>query len=283
MYEREVIKQIKQLKKIQPDEKWVVFLRSEMLKKIEYSSILDSRSLIGVRDKSSIRVGDRLRENDSWAWNFFGLLRQPAIAVLSVLVILGVVGLVLVGIAQKSLPGDMVYPVKISVEQAQLKMVLDKTEKAKKEAEMTGKRAQELAQIIAEDNGNKEEDIKKAIEQIERQLAVTNENLPGLKEKAATEQEKVTEIAMAVRENAAKVGEAIEQAKASLSETLSEDRILATKISDISAIADKTNSQATEIIESIIIKTKTESNDNSNLPIKTDVPETQTSTPSVAE
>jgi uncharacterized protein YgbK (DUF1537 family) len=184
--------------------------------------------------------------------------------------VIGGVGTVIA--SRNSLPGDKLYLIKISIEKAEVRLVTGKAAKAQKQAEIAGRRAQELSIIIGQPSDGKAEKVRRAVEQIDRQLTRTQSSLPKLDAIQKENAVKITEAAMAVQENATKVEEALAQIAEDLPE-ISENKILATKISGISVKISETNSQATEIIESI------ESMGGNTSKIDSDIPETQTTTP----
>lgn len=238
MDEKEIIGKIKLLRKIQPDKNWLVFCRQELVKETS--------------EKKELSFFTWLLQNKFWLPLF-----RPAVVALSIIIILGFGGLVTVKAALNSLPGDWLYPIKISLEKAQIKLVSDETEKAELEARMTGRRAQELTEIVNQpsttNSSAKEEKIGQAVQQIKLQLSTTQDQLPKLKEKAKTkaDSEKLKAVAKTVKENTAKLEEAISQAKGNLSENLSENKTLSAKISDISDMAKENSSQALEILETV--------------------------------
>lgn len=266
MDEKEIIAKIKLLRKIQPDKNWLVFCRQELvretLEKKEQSPVFSPRPTFFTW----------LLKNKPWLPLF-----RPAVVALSIIIILGFGGLVTVKAALNSLPGDWLYPIKISLERAQIKLVSDETEKAELEAKMTGRRAQELTEIVNQpssaNSSVKEEKIEQAVQQIKLQLSTAQEQLPKLKEKAITkaDSEKLKAMAKTVKENTAKLEEAISQAKNNLSENLSENKTLSAKISDISDMAKENNSQVLEILETV------ENLDTLNIPTESE----STSSPSL--
>ena len=267
MEEKELIAKIKLLKKIQPSQNWLVFCRQELVK--------ESR-LAGSEKKEQSPVFSIRPSFFAWLLQnkFWSPLFRPAVVALSIIIILGFGGLATVKAALKSLPGDWLYPIKISLERAQIELVSDETEKAELEAKMTGRRAQELTEIMSQPSPGREEKIEQAIQQIKLQLSTAQSQLPKLKEKAKTkaDSEKLKAVAKTVKENTAKLEEAISQAKGNLSEDLSENKTKTLSvISDISDMAKETNIQVLEILETV------ENLDTLNIPTESE----STSSPSI--
>lgn len=273
MDEQELINKIKALKKIQPDEAWVISCRAQIMRKIEDTN-------------EAIDWKSRIVEIFSFNQPFF----QPAIISLVVFVIFlaGIGGLAIFD-AKSSLPGENAFLLKVFMEKAQgqfTALTADETAQVKLGAEITDRRAQELAQILNNSSTPQGDQVKQAVDQIQLQVASAKENVSKLKEQIDAQNgnpQKIAEAAMAVRDSNARVKEIITQAKSALSENLSEDKTLASKISDISDITTETNNRVTEIIDSVESMTadvKADTKDQTATTSEKDrVIETETTTP----
>lgn len=223
MEEQVLINKIKGLKSIKPEEKWVGFCRGEIKKEMELNRV------------------------NFWQY----LFNRPVLVGVATFIFALTGGLATINAAWGSLPGDNLYPVKIAMERAQLRMTSDKT---RFQAEITGRRAQELTDAANLPISLREEKITEAVSQIERQLQDTQESLPGLKEKIIAEQgddsRQIAETVKIVQQNATKLKEAIDQANKNISE-ISANKSLSDRISDISEKLNKANNEIIEIIESI--------------------------------
>ena len=234
-----IIAKIKGLKNIQPDKQWLAFSRSEMQKKMADSNGLEAVSVSSQGFYSLLK--------------FFG---QPAVAVLSVVMLLAGSGFVTVKAAQNSLPGNSLYGLKIVLERAEVKLTANEFEKAKLEAEITGRRAQELTDIAnlpSFSKESKESQVAKAMNQIDQQLASAKANLPGLKDKIQNNSDgnsqEATDAVKSVQETTDKLKAAIAQAQ-KIPE-LSENKALSAMISDISDKLNKADIEISEIQEII--------------------------------
>lgn len=268
---QELIAKIKELKKIQPDEKWVGFCRSQIISRIQEEK------------KLTPGFGDI----------FHTLLYRPAFAVFSIVFVFAVLGIAAAITAKSSLPGDHTYPLKITYEKAQTSLVLNEASRAKLGAEISGRRAEELSEIVKQSSPEMEQRTQMAVEQIASQLSTAQKDIPKLREKIAdmsgNDSQKIVEAAKAVRESAMKIEGALAEAR----DNLSENTALASKISDISDIAGKTGAEASaiiQIIENIEVSAPDISTGNQNtseqssvLPNNTETLATQTTTPAVAE
>lgn len=265
-----MINKIKALKKIQPDAAWVSSCRLQIMRNTESAGeATDWKS--------------RIAEIFSFNQPFF----QPAVISLVAFVILAGIGGLAFFDAQGSLPGENAFLLKVFAEKAQWQytaLVADETAQVKLGAEMTDRRAQELAQIMDSSSAPPDSQVKQAVDQIQLQVASAKENVSKLKEQISAQNgnpQKIAEAAIAVRDSNAKVKETMARAKNSLSENLSEDKVLASKISDISDITVETDNRVTEIIDSVeLMKGDAKSGDQTaSTSEKASMPEVETTTP----
>jgi|GEM_PF-4170089 hypothetical protein len=235
MDEQALIAKIKELKNIQPSKESLDFCRGKILAEMAKNSHL------GAEKSFAAAIID-----------FAQIFRYPVAAALSIIVFLSGIGFTAAKVAQNSLPGDNLYPVKIVVETAHLTITTDNTEKARLESVMTYKRAQELAQIVRKNEGVENENVRQALDRVEKQLATATENLPKLIEinkREEVEISKAVEIAKEIKKNTEEAQKALSEARESISENISEKEAVAVKISDISEKAKETHNQISEIIE----------------------------------
>lgn len=226
MEDNVLIEKIKELKKIQPDKQWVVFCRSELKKEMSEANIS--------------------------VWQY--LFSRPALVGITTFILALGGGLTVINAAWGSLPGDKLYPVKLAMEKTELRITADGTAKTKLQAEITGRRAQELTEVTKLPLSLREQKIAEAVEQIEQQLTATQENLPELRERIRSgennDSRKIAEAAMVFQENNGKLREAISEASKNISE-ISGNKSLSDKISDISEKLNESHNEISEIIESI--------------------------------
>ena len=132
MREKDVIKQLRSLRQIKPNKDWVVFARKE---------IVGEEKLV------------------------FHLSFKPAFA----LSLLGILVISSFALAQNSLPGDALYPLKRITEKTRLALT-PQSEKPKVQLELTAERLRELKQIAKE---NKIEKLKPAIAEVNQTIPET--------------------------------------------------------------------------------------------------------------
>jgi hypothetical protein len=91
-----------------------------------------------------------------------------------------------------SVPGDLMYPVKLTMERAQLAVASSAQQRAKLQVEFAGRRLDELVELSAKDQSDNTNDFALAMEQFKREVQTMQEDL---------DEENVldsTELAMAI-------------------------------------------------------------------------------------
>jgi hypothetical protein len=73
-------------------------------------------------------------------------------------------------LAQNTKPGDSLYPAKRMGEQTQLALTFDQKEKVKLQLDFAANRANELSEVLAEPNGNKDEKVEQLVNDFNRQI-----------------------------------------------------------------------------------------------------------------
>lgn len=233
--EKDLIQSLKQLKKVKPNQNWVIFCRENLIAKFPVQEKEPEKNLESFDFVSIFRH-----------FKFPRLALRP-VAVLSIifLLIFGT-GLTALSKAKDSLPGDHLYPVKIALEQARLLTTTSDEGRAKVQSEMIAVRLDELNKVI-ELNGSIEDKaprIEEAVNNLQKHLLTINDELPKLDDK--TEAKKAVEMAKIIDANAANVQHALSQAKLSLSPKT--DGKLNKKIAETADMADKASNDALELM-----------------------------------
>jgi len=185
-----VTNKIRLLKDVEPNPDWLKSQRSNLLLEISES-------------------GKKTKQ----VWKLPGILfTQPAYRpVLAFCLLLCLVfggGFFIVQAAKDSLPGDLLYSVKITLENAQMK-VSSEMSKPKLEARFVSNRVEELTQIIgeADDPIEKKKKVVRAVNKLQAQVASTKVHLDKMK---IDNPEKAAEVTDAVNEKMAEAKKALE-------------------------------------------------------------------------
>jgi hypothetical protein len=150
---------------IKPDAAWVSVTRERLLMQVSNS--------IPTREAAA-----RNRRVLAQAYpNFFSILRGPVLATLSIVGIIFGGSFASVRAAERSLPGDMLYTVKLVTEQTRLAFERSKTEKVKLKVGFTRRRAEELKTVAQADSSNRSERISIAADLLKQDFNTLKEQL----------------------------------------------------------------------------------------------------------
>ena len=173
---KDIVDQIKILKEVKPSSNWLKAQRSNLLLEISQS------------DKPS----------PAWKLSDFLLPRFSfSRAVVSFLFISLMFsgGFLAAGVAQESLAGDLLYPIKLAVEKIKIK-VSNQDTKSKLRAEYMGVRVQELSDLIDSEQNLTEgrKKIVRTVDVLQAQVLNTRLNLDKIKDAQPEKAIKMTEL-----------------------------------------------------------------------------------------
>lgn len=180
---------------ISPDPAWVLRNRSVLLAEV-------TRTM----PQADLTLGQKIRH----ALQPFVLQRAFAAMKGSVLAALSVFGVVISGslvsvsAAEKSIPGDFLFPVKIATEQTRLILTKTQTEKVKLKTEFVERRVQEMRAIVSSDMPQKPRRIKEAAEMLKRDFDTVKTQL-----NEASHQDPAGDVAVAAKMVDQKTTEAV--------------------------------------------------------------------------
>ncbi len=139
MTDRQLIKKIKKLEKIQPSQEWLDLTRYDLVRQIDFEK------------RDDARIG-----------GFFNWLKEPQLVALVICLVLIFVGgpWLMIKASQASLPGEALYSVKKISEGVQTKVASENI-KAKLQVEFANRRLEELSKIT-EDSFISEEKTERA-------------------------------------------------------------------------------------------------------------------------
>ncbi|MFA6131756.1 MAG: DUF5667 domain-containing protein [Patescibacteria group bacterium] len=153
-----------------------------------------------------------------------------ALASIFVLVVSGWVGAVNVSLA--SVPGDLLYPVKMATERTQLILTATSEQRARLHAEFAGRRLDEAMDISLSSRSNKEELMKTAVDSFRTEVVSVTDELKNVS--SAEGAQAVTELAEAVDRKAEEYSAVIGQS--------SED------VTEVTAVVVEAQEQVTETV-----------------------------------
>ncbi|NQU83191.1 MAG: hypothetical protein HQ536_00610 [Parcubacteria group bacterium] len=167
---RQIKEQLKNLgKAIELDKNASKEMRAMLLSKIEGDMAIEGKLKKGSRF-SIISV-------------FTPSVRAIIVSLIVVLIPGG--GFTTVKAALGSLPGDILYPIKITTEKIQVAFVSDANAKTQLRVDFAERRLQEATVIInKEDNGEREEKVALAVEKFKEEMETITENLDNLEDES---------------------------------------------------------------------------------------------------
>jgi len=166
--------------------------------------------------------------------------RGPVMAMLSIFAVALGGSIASVSAAERSLPGDFLYTIKLATEQARLALTPSKEDKLKLKVEFATRRGDDLKQVAATDTPEKPARVAQAAEILKRDLKTMQDQLDDVK--ATTPSETVVEVATLVDQKSGELVQTLEDTKS----TLSDDS--KSKVTEAQAAAADTGVNAIEVL-----------------------------------
>ncbi len=222
-------------RRIKPDPAWVSRTRKTLLMQVANTVSSEPAPV-------AVRVREFYQRFIPAQW--MEVLRGPALAVLSVIVIIAGGSIVSVSAAEQALPGDFFYPIKLVQEQAQLILTKSKTEKLKLKTGFVERRVKEIQAMAASDEPKKSERIKAAAESLRQDLDTVKKQLTDVSN-AKESDESVAHVVEAVKLVDQKSGEVVANLK-DVRSSLSEDA--QSKVTEVETAAVATGVKAVQVL-----------------------------------
>lgn len=237
MNEQELISKIQQLKAVKPTEEWVLSCRARLAFRLEMNRKKDILRQDTFALKELFAFLGSAQKQPSWQW-----AHSLVIAVMVVLA----GGALTTWAAGQSLPGSLLYPVKLAIEQARVSASLSEESRLQLQVKLADNRLQELNAVVnSQDNDEqKAEKLSQVAAGLQDQLASANNQLP--KAGVGTEEKKALATAKMVSEKASQTGKALVAAKENLSAGVKPD--LRIKLAEAAEAVEKTGIAALEAI-----------------------------------
>lgn len=189
---------------IRPDGAWVLRTRHELLKTIRRDAY--RHPVISTRERLKTLILAFIPRTA------VETIRGPVMAVLSVIGMVLGGSLASVSAAERSVPGDILYPVKLAAEQARLLMETEQPKKLQLKTEFVGRRAEEVKKIAKITNtAKRSERIKEAADIMKKDLDTIKTELHAV---AASETAaKAVEAAKGIDKMGDQVAQAVKEVK----------------------------------------------------------------------
>lgn len=220
--------------------------------------------LIKVKTQSMAKIYEQKIAQDL---GFFGFIKnwQPKPAMMPASIFSGVLFIFFglsfgtVWASRGSLPGDVLFPVKLAVERTQLATKNEPVEKTRFQVEITNRRAEEIVRLATtgqEFGDRKSEKIEQAVSELRYQLDVVEADLSKMQK--GNNLENTTKTAKEVSAKLSLVQASLKQAKEGLAST---DEKLAQKIETASELVDMTSTQALTVLAQSLSQEQSEQGD----------------------
>lgn len=228
-------------RRLEPEVAWVRATREELL--IHVKSSLPTEPIRATR-----KVSYFFRH---FVPPQFGqLLRGPVMASIAIFIAALGGSVASVSAAERSLPGDFLYSLKLATEQARLALTTTKEDKLKLKIEFTGRRGDELKSVAQIDAPEKPVRVAQAAEILKRDLDTVKQQLEDVKTDSSPQ--KIVEVAKLVDEA---TGQIVQRLQESKSDIPAESK---GKITEAQAAAADTGVKALEVL----VQTHQESGDD---------------------
>ncbi len=171
-----IIRKIKNLQRIHPTASWLTSQRSFLLSEI-------ARTQNPAKERKTLLVFP--------FFNFSNIFRPAFAITFSVIILVSCFATVgAIGASQNSLPGDLLYPVKTTLEKTQFTFTSDTANRTRLSIKFANQRMDEFNQLI--ERPQKKGNIQKTVKNFTEQLVNVQQEINSLKEKNA---EKAAEVA----------------------------------------------------------------------------------------
>ena len=225
-------------KQIQPDSAWLSRTRRQLVTRVErgvgqHPAFLSSRS----RLKEALLI--------LFPASALEAASGPVMAAVSVLGILLGGSMASVSASERAIPGDLLYPVKLASEQAQILLQKEKTEKIKLKTEFVGRRAEEIRTIAKSEGPEKPARLKEAAGILKQDLDTLKTQLSEVKTvetKSVEEAKKVVETAKLVDQKTVEVANVVKDVKTGI------DEQTAPPLTEVEAAATTAGIKAVEVM-----------------------------------
>lgn len=196
----------------------------------------------------------------TWVWNFMDVFLPRTLvhyAVKPVMVFVLAFGLVFggwittVSASYNSLPGEMLYSVKLATENVQTSLA-SKPKESKLRTEFAARRVEEVKKIVKDNLPKKEQRVEEAVKHLKSDLETVKVNLEEMKKPAdnKTSAVQAVEVAKAVNEKTTEIQKSLEQTTAQLipAGPIAAATPMQEQVKQATAVAVETGVKAVEVI-----------------------------------
>ncbi|MDQ7815058.1 MAG: DUF5667 domain-containing protein [Patescibacteria group bacterium] len=232
---KEATKQLDKIKlmrqSIKPDAAWVRNTRATILMQVK-NTLPTKKDALGKRLE---QIYGFLFPQEMFAW-----ISRPVLAGLSLVLVIAGGSVMSVSAAEKSMPGDLLYGLKLASEQARIVLTGPKEDKLKLKTEYTSRRIDELKQVVGAQDDGKKEKVVQVAEILKRDVKTLKEQLNDVAKNSSPDA--ATAAAKMVDKQSNEVMAVLGEAKDSLPPEEKE------KVTDAQSAAAETGAKAIEVL-----------------------------------
>ncbi len=177
---KEATKQLDKIKlmrqSIKPDTAWVKETRATILMQVK-------NTLPTKKDAWSKKLGQVY--GFIFPQEIFTWVSRPVLAGLALILVVAGGSIMSVSAAEKSLPGDFLYGLKLASEQARIVMTGPKEDKLKLKTEFTSRRIDELKQVVSMPNGDTKDKVVQVAEILKHDVKTLKDQLNDVAQSAS--------------------------------------------------------------------------------------------------
>lgn len=219
-------------RRTKPDAAWVSSTRSTLLMQVKNTlpvSVVQRSSVF----KEWVKFFAPLFSFGKW-------MRKPAFSIAAIILAIFGGSLLSVSAAERSLPGDLLYSVKLATEQARMALAKNPQERVMLKTEFTGRRVDEMKQVVAASASDRKDKVMQTAEVLKRDMHTIKQQLGDMQGQSSPET--VKETAKMVDEKSNAVVQALQESKDTMTP---EEKI---KVTEAQAAASDTSVKAIEVL-----------------------------------
>ena len=232
----QLLKKIKTIRslahRIKPDADWVLATRSTLLMQVKNTlpvSALEKKSMV----KEWFKFFTPFFSFGKW-------LRTPVFSVIGILLALFGGSLLSVSAAERSIPGDLLYSVKLATEQARLALAKNPQERVMLKTEFTGRRVDEMKQVVTASVSDRKDRVIQTAEALKQDMHTLKQQLGEMQNQSSPEA--VKETAKIVDQKTNAVVQALQESKGDMTP---EEKA---KVTEAQVAASDTSVKAIEVM-----------------------------------
>ncbi len=232
-----VVEQLKDLRSVKPKKDWVATQRELLLTQIKSQSASKHQSVF---------INGWYLFKSALPTSFLRFAAKPVGAFVVLCVFVFSTGILGVNASRASLPGDFLYPVKLTSEKVKVGFTVAGEKQAELHVQFAEERVNEIEKVSANEIelSKKKDKIKVAVDGLKKELVKAQDTLDKAKDNTQQKAQNVVDSAKKVDQKATELNEKIKKTK----EGLSEDQEITEALTEAEEAVEKTSVKAVAVI-----------------------------------